>query len=232
MDSYVYKFLDETGRIIYIGKTDNIHNRMKQHFSKNGHLSSECYESVVAVFYAAVPTKCDADILETFLINKYSPKYNTDKMFYQNIKRSRYQLPEPEWSRYEFKAPNQVVEQLTDECKLQAVLKSNISTLNDSEYLRAVAPELSIQQETIKHLIFAHEQALKNMRLDECNVQCEDIPGDVNYIVFGTYGWDILKDRYDSGMNGLLDKITDIKYLYGIPEYTEEVLRSYSRKAA
>ncbi|MFR7389642.1 MAG: nucleotide excision repair endonuclease [Blautia faecis] len=103
MDSYVYKFLDETGRIIYIGKTDNIHNRMKQHFSKNGHLSSECYESVVAVFYAAVPTKCDADILETFLINKYSPKYNTDKMFYQNIERSRYQLQEPQWNRYEFK---------------------------------------------------------------------------------------------------------------------------------
>lgn len=70
------------------------------------------------------------------------------------------------------------------------------------------------------------------MRLDECNVKSADISGDVNYIVFGTYGWDILKDCYDSGMNGLLDKITDIKYLYGIPEYTEEVLRSYSRKAA
>lgn len=232
MDSYVYKFLDETGRIIYIGKTDNIHNRMKQHFSKNGHLSSECYESVVAVFYAAVPTKCDADILETFLINKYSPKYNTDKMFYQNIERSRYQLQEPQWNRYKFKEMDQVAEPLTDEYKLQAVLKCNISILNDSEYLRAVVPELSIQEETIKQLIYAHKQALKNMRLDECNVKSADISGDVNYIVFGTYGWDILKDCYDSGMNGLLDKITDIKYLYGIPEYTEEVLRSYSRKAA
>lgn len=232
MDSYVYKFLDETGNIIYIGKTDNIHNRMKQHFSKNGHLPSECYESVVTVFYAAVPTKCDADILETFLINKYSPKYNTDKMFYQNIGRSRYQLQEPEWIRYEFKAADQVAEPLTDEYKLQAVLKSNISILNDSEYLRAVAPELSIQQETIKQLIFAHEQALKNMRLEECNVQCEDIPGDENYIVFGTYGWDLLKESYDPDMNGLLDKIIDIKYLYGIPEYTEEVLQSYHRKAA
>lgn len=232
MDSYVYKFIDETGTIIYIGKTDNIHNRMRQHFSKNGHLSTECYESVVSVFYAAVPTKCDADILETFLINKYSPKYNTDKMFYQNIERSRYQLQEPEWSRYEFKATDQAAEPFTDEYKLQAILKSNISILNDSEYLRAVAPELSIQHETIKRLIFAQEQALKNMRLDECNVKSEDIPGDVNYIVFGTYGWDVLKDRYDPGLKGLLDKITDIKYLYGIPEYTEEVLKSYRREAA
>lgn len=232
MDSYVYKFLDETGTIIYIGKTDNIHNRMKQHFSTNGHLPSGCYESVTSVFYSVLPTKCDADILETFLINKYSPKYNTDKMFYQNIERSRYQLQEPEWIRYEFKVSNQVKELFTDEYKLKAVIKQNISILNDSEYLWSVAPELSKQQEIINDLIFAQEQALKNMRLEECNVKCTDIPGDVNYIVFGTYGWDVLKDRYRSEMNGLLNKFTDIKYLYGIPEYTEAVLQGYQRRAA
>lgn len=69
------------------------------------------------------------------------------------------------------------------------------------------------------------------MRLEECNIKCADIPGDTNYMVFGTYGWDVLKDRYRSDMDGLLDKFTDIKYLYGIPEYTEEVLHGYQRKA-
>ncbi|MDO5403772.1 MAG: nucleotide excision repair endonuclease, partial [Eubacteriales bacterium] len=137
MSSYVYKFIDDTSNIIYIGKSDNLTNRMKQHFSSRGHLPSACYDSVVKVFYSVLPTKCDADILETFLINKYSPKYNTDKMFYQNINRSMYQLPEPEWMQYQFQA---AVEPISEEYQLQAVLKNNISILNNSECLQSICP--------------------------------------------------------------------------------------------
>ena len=39
---YVYRFIDTTGKVIYIGKTINIHNRIKQHF-RAGHLPIECY---------------------------------------------------------------------------------------------------------------------------------------------------------------------------------------------
>ena len=31
---YVYRFLDENLKVLYVGKTVNMHYRMKEHFSK------------------------------------------------------------------------------------------------------------------------------------------------------------------------------------------------------
>ena len=42
---YVYIFKNYYDEIIYVGKTKNIKNRMKQHFT-GGHLPEECYEQV------------------------------------------------------------------------------------------------------------------------------------------------------------------------------------------
>ena len=47
---YVYKFSDFNNNVIYVGKTNNIYNRMKQHFEGNGHLPMECYSSVKIFF--------------------------------------------------------------------------------------------------------------------------------------------------------------------------------------
>ena len=73
--SYVYRFLDTTGRVIYIGKTINIHNRMKQHF-RAGHLPKECYRSVSRIEYQKYRTESDSLIMETYYITKYNPKFN------------------------------------------------------------------------------------------------------------------------------------------------------------
>ena len=73
--SYVYRFLDTRGKVIYIGKTINIHNRMKQHF-KGGHLPLECYKSVSRIEYQKYRTESDSLIMETYYITKYNPKYN------------------------------------------------------------------------------------------------------------------------------------------------------------
>lgn len=77
---YVYKFVDYYNNIIYIGKSNNLEKRMKQHFT-NGHLPTECYEQVARIFFIFVDGKTDTDIMETFLINKYYPKFNTEKQF-------------------------------------------------------------------------------------------------------------------------------------------------------
>jgi excinuclease UvrABC nuclease subunit len=74
--SYVYRFIDGKGNIIYIGKTVNINNRMQQHFSDKGHLPKECYNSVAKIEYQKYKTESDSLIMETYYITKYSPKYN------------------------------------------------------------------------------------------------------------------------------------------------------------
>ena len=74
--SYVYRFIDGKGNIIYVGKTVNINNRMQQHFSDKGHLPKECYNSVAKIEYQKYKTESDSLIMETYYITKYSPKYN------------------------------------------------------------------------------------------------------------------------------------------------------------
>lgn len=78
---FVYKFLNFKSEIIYIGKTKNIHNRMKQHFEGAGHLPDSCYLNVNKIFFTEVDGKTNVDMYETFLINKYRPIYNTEKKF-------------------------------------------------------------------------------------------------------------------------------------------------------
>ena len=73
--SYIYRFLDSNLRPIYVGKTNNLDRRFKQHFTK-GHLPKECYDSVYSMEYIKVNSELNALLLETFYINKYRPKYN------------------------------------------------------------------------------------------------------------------------------------------------------------
>ena len=73
--SYVYRFIDNAGKITYVGKTVNIHNRMKQHF-RGGHLPLECYRNVSRIEYQKYRTESDSLIMETYYITKYNPRYN------------------------------------------------------------------------------------------------------------------------------------------------------------
>ena len=73
---YVYRYLNAFGKIIYVGKTNNMNNRQSQHFSSTGHLPQECYAEVDKIEYIKLPTKIDMDIKELYYINKWKPKYN------------------------------------------------------------------------------------------------------------------------------------------------------------
>ena len=95
--AYVYRFIDIRGNVIYYGKTLDMQNRMKNHFTK-GHLPKECYQSVAKIEYQKYKTESDALIMETYFITKYSPKYN-------KLGKSRdvptIVLDEKEWKTYQ-----------------------------------------------------------------------------------------------------------------------------------
>lgn len=77
MKWYVYRFLDEDNNMIYIGKTNNLNNRMRQHFS-TGHLNQEVYNMVKSIEYLYFESEADQHVAEMFLVNKYKPIFNTD----------------------------------------------------------------------------------------------------------------------------------------------------------
>lgn len=74
----IYKYFDEQGNLIYVGKAKNIRKRVSSYFAKN--LSSyKTYELVQRIFrieFTIVDTEQDAFLLENSLIKQFQPKYN------------------------------------------------------------------------------------------------------------------------------------------------------------
>lgn len=71
-----YRFINEYGKVIYVGSAKNIDRRIHSHFSKGGHLPKECYQNVAIVEVTKTESYGKALDLEQYLINKYKPHYN------------------------------------------------------------------------------------------------------------------------------------------------------------
>lgn len=81
----IYQYLDESGRILYIGKAKNLSKRVKSYFSLTPTLSPKTTLSLriqkmlsetVSLHYIIVENEHDALILENSLIKQLKPKYN------------------------------------------------------------------------------------------------------------------------------------------------------------
>ena len=72
----VYKFLDSSNNVIYIGKAKNLRNRVRSYFT--GKKSDEKTRSLVSnindISVILVETESDALLLENNLIKKFKPK--------------------------------------------------------------------------------------------------------------------------------------------------------------
>lgn len=96
---YVYRFINDVGDIIYIGKTNNIAKRIEtQHFSQQGHLPRECYMETSKVEYSQFKSDNMMRIYEIYLISTHRPMYNQE--FNYRDEGMDIALPEPPWTEY------------------------------------------------------------------------------------------------------------------------------------
>ncbi len=65
---YVYRFLDKTKNVIYVGKSKQ---DLEQRFRGHLHLPEECYDQVYKIEYIECSTESDMSIKEIYYINKY-----------------------------------------------------------------------------------------------------------------------------------------------------------------
>ena len=74
----VYKFYDQSYKIIYVGKAKNLNKRVASYFIKtHKNLKTKNLVSRISdVKYVVVETEIDALLLENNLIKQYQPKYN------------------------------------------------------------------------------------------------------------------------------------------------------------
>ena len=74
----VYKYLDEHGKIIYIGKAKNLRKRVSSYFHKNHQVKriEIMVKHIETIEYVVVDSEVDALLLENNLIKKHQPRYN------------------------------------------------------------------------------------------------------------------------------------------------------------
>lgn len=75
---YIYR--DEAGGVLYVGKAISIRDRVKQYFSKSNDLPLKIIQMVSQISdveFVIADSETEALVLETNLIKKYKPKYNT-----------------------------------------------------------------------------------------------------------------------------------------------------------
>lgn len=83
---YVYRFMSDKNQVLYIGKTVNMDQRMKHHFSKKSHLAhTDLYTRVQRIEYMTCKSEYEALQKELAYINFYKPRYNSASKIKQLI---------------------------------------------------------------------------------------------------------------------------------------------------
>ena len=74
----VYRFLDSSGTVIYVGKAKDLKARVSQYFRPNGlNRKTQVMVSKIAdIHHTVVGSEADAFLLENNLIKQYQPRYN------------------------------------------------------------------------------------------------------------------------------------------------------------
>ncbi len=94
---YVYRFLDESDNIIYVGKSKQ---SLEQRFRGHGHLPKQCYDLVYKIEFIECPTESDMSIKEIYYINKY----HNNKNFFNILDTTELPMSvvfDDEWIMYE-----------------------------------------------------------------------------------------------------------------------------------
>lgn len=76
---FVYKLSNKLNEIVYIGKTHDLPMRMKKY--RQPKYSVVPVDEITKTEYIVLSNECDCNILESYLIDYYKPKYNTDMKF-------------------------------------------------------------------------------------------------------------------------------------------------------
>lgn len=75
----VYRFMDEGGTILYVGKAKNLKNRLTSYFGDKNNMAYKTITMVRHAFrieFTVVSSENDALLLENNLIKEYQPRYN------------------------------------------------------------------------------------------------------------------------------------------------------------
>ncbi|MBO9573659.1 MAG: excinuclease ABC subunit C, partial [Chitinophagaceae bacterium] len=76
----IYKYYDNAGELLYVGKAKNLRKRVSSYFTKTfiNYKTHELVQRIRRVEFTIVNSEQDAFLLENSLIKQYQPKFNID----------------------------------------------------------------------------------------------------------------------------------------------------------
>jgi DNA polymerase-3 subunit epsilon len=116
----IYCFYDDQGTILYVGKSVNLHLRVKSHFNNGSGCSVEGHQSEIkTITYFLVDNKMYMDIYEIYMINTLKPLLNKKSAYYPKSSEPTIKPTvkmEPIF-KFEFYTPQQVADKLNTDSK-------------------------------------------------------------------------------------------------------------------
>lgn len=201
----VYKFLDEKNKILYIGKAINLRNRVKSYFSDNLYdrpRIKQMLHLIDNVEIIETNNEIESLVLESALIKKYKPHYNSDKKDDKSYA----------WiyisTKDEFPTVKIVRKINNSELKrgeLFGPYPNSSSTKRIFTYLRKIYPFCTCKKENSKECLYFH--------LGLCP---------------GPHQGHISRDEYRKNINEIIKFLKGRKR--GQIKHLEEQMRSYSEK--
>lgn len=82
---YVYRFLDNNNRILYVGRTEFLKKRLLQHFNNKDVQAIRRNQKTKTIQYVSFDKKTYSAIYEIYLINLWKPKYNLLDLYDEQI---------------------------------------------------------------------------------------------------------------------------------------------------
>ncbi|MFB5932980.1 nucleotide excision repair endonuclease [Peribacillus frigoritolerans] len=86
--SGIYCIYSEGGKLLYVGKSQCLKNRLSAHFGGYSNMKDICHMFYYAEIYE-MENGADRDIYETYMINKLKPLYNVDKVYFSRRKQPK-----------------------------------------------------------------------------------------------------------------------------------------------
>lgn len=185
--AFTYRFINNDSEVIYVGKAENLEQRLKAHRSKK----ENKYKEMKYVEYIEVEKEIDAFILETYYINKYDPKYNNN---WQKKDGTNLKIYDYRWELYtpstlntinQLKAYNKELEEKNYKMKKHYEATVTYEERNGyrleieklSRKIKNLEDELNTKQEIIDLLILGIETTIKYLEQDKTRAFKEQING-------------------------------------------------------
>ena len=173
----IYQFLNDKGRVIYVGKANNLKNRVRSYFHEN--LSSPktaiMVKKINDLELIITDNEIEALVLENNLIKKFKPRYNVnlkDDKSFPYIKVTKEPYPRVYPTRRVIKDGSKYFGPYTEVKNM----KTSLRMINEVFKIRSC--KLDITQESIDKKKF---KVCLDYHIKKCDGPCEGLISEINY---------------------------------------------------